>query len=130
MESSHVLTGISRVANSRPGTFYGGTLTFGQSLPEDGWYINYKQALKSQGIETYFVPAFSDSPVAPSDMYNTFPAANGLMSWDSAWPYVSEGKVRVSSAVDRQYMAAAEDSQKTFMMGSSSPFTAYTSQLI
>jgi hypothetical protein len=104
------------IANSNLGTFWGGCLTFGQSSPQIGWQINYKQALAEQGINTYFVPAFSDSPTAPSDMYSAFPVADGLMSWDSAWPWAADGKANVSCTTDEQYMAAAEAAGKTFVM--------------
>lgn len=104
--------------NSLPfvSTFYGGTLTFGASSPQIGWNENYKQALAASGIKTYFVPCFSDSSVAPSSLYDTFPVADGLFSWDTAWPYVGDGKVNVSSSVDQQLQTAAKAAKKAYMM--------------
>jgi glucan endo-1,3-alpha-glucosidase len=114
----------SFIAESHTGTFYGSTLTFGQSSPQNGWHVNYKQALSRQGINTYFIPAFSDSSIPPSDMYNAFPVVNGIMSWDSAWPWASDGKANVSCTVDQQYMTAAKEAKKTFMMRLSSPLAS------
>lgn len=102
--------------DNHQGTFYGGTLTFGASSPQIGWDENYKQALSASGIETYFVPCFSDNPGTPSSLYNTFPFVDGLFSWDSAWPYVGEGKVNVSSSVDEEFQTAAKAAKKTYMM--------------
>ena len=91
-------------------------MTFGQSSPQDGWQINYKQALASQGINTYFIPAFSDSSTPPSNMYEAFPVVDGHMSWDSSWPWASDGKANVSCDIDEQYLAAAKEAKKTYMM--------------
>ena len=104
------------VADISKGTFYGGTQSLGLASPELGWQSHYKEALAGQGIDTYFVPSFSDSSVAPSDMYNTLPVADGLSSWDSAWPWASEGKASLSDATDKEYLAAAKAAKKTFMM--------------
>jgi glucan endo-1,3-alpha-glucosidase len=52
-------------------------------------------------------------------MYNTFPVADGHMSWDSAWPWASGGKANVSCDIDEQYLAAAKAVKKTYMMRSS-----------
>jgi glucan endo-1,3-alpha-glucosidase len=104
------------MANGLPGTFYGGTLTFGLPLPQLGWQANYKQALGRQGINTYFVPSFSDSSNTPSDMYDAYPVVDGLFSWDSAWVWASDGKANLNCAVDEQYIAAAKAAKKTFMM--------------
>jgi glucan endo-1,3-alpha-glucosidase len=82
--------------NSLPfvSTFYGGNLAFGTASPQIGWDTNYRQALAASGIDTYFVPCFSDNYGASSkNMYNTFPVADGLFSWDSAWYVYSRAKL-------------------------------------
>lgn len=105
---------------SIPGTFYGGTLTFGDSSLQDGWNTNYKEALAAKGITTYFVPSFTDAVInagmAPSDIYTSFPAADGIFSWDTAWPFPADGKANVSSAVDEEFVTAAKSAGKTYMM--------------
>lgn len=98
------------------GTFYGGTETFGKASPQIGWNEDYKNGLAALGIKTYFVPCFTDSAVAPSSLYTTFPVADGQFSWDSAWPFVGQGKINVSSSVDQQILTAAKSAKKTYMM--------------
>jgi len=108
--------------NSLPfvSTFRGGDLTFGHPTPQLGWHANYKQSLSGHGIDTYFVPSFSDSSVPPSEMYDAYPVADGLFSWESAWPWASEGRAKLNCTTDDDYMAAAKAVKKTFMMPMSS----------
>lgn len=98
-------------------TFYGGTANFGEDNPNDGWQIHFKDALEDQGVETYFVPAFSDATNASSDFFSSFPVVDGAMSWDTAWPAQESGLVNVSSEIDQEYLDGAHDVDKTFMMG-------------
>lgn len=97
-------------------TFYGGTLDFGYDTVNDGWQALYTDALSAKGISTYFVPAFSDSTVAPEDMYSAFPVADGLFNWDS-WANATVGAV-VEAGTDLDYMAGAAAADKSFIMGS------------
>jgi hypothetical protein len=77
-------------------------LTFGYSSSEVGWETAYKEALASQyNIETYFVPAFLDAPVA--DFYQNYPVADGAFNWNS-WPTVAEGKIPVYTRDDVTFM--------------------------
>ena len=98
-------------------TFYGGTLTFGASSSNAGWEEYYTDALSALGIETYFVPAFSDSPDTPSEFFEDFTVVDGMMCWDCAWPATSDTPVNVSSTVDAEYLEAGHAANKTYMMG-------------
>lgn len=89
-------------------------MTFGQATPNDGWQSDYIDALSSMGHETYFIPAFSDSPSASSsDFYNDFPSVNGALSW-SCWPTVGSN-TSISATLDETYMST-RPSDKTYMM--------------
>jgi glucan endo-1,3-alpha-glucosidase len=97
-------------------TFYGGTLTFGEATPDVGWQRHYHDQLAAQGVNTYFVPSFSDAATKGSEFFDAFPNVDGVMNWDSvAWE--SEGKNEVSSAEDEAYIQGAVAAKKTFMMG-------------
>lgn len=107
-------------------------MTFGTPTAQDGWQSKFKQALAAKNIQVYFVPGFSDATVngvGASDMYKKFPVANGLFSWDSAWPYASDGKAKVSSSVDQQYLSAAKGPKKTYMMRSFHPLPPWRANL-
>ncbi|KAH8601291.1 glycoside hydrolase [Bisporella sp. PMI_857] len=106
--------GAYYMKNSLPfvSTFYGGRLGI-------DWENDYKKALSDKGISTYFVPNFGDAlqdQSDPSGLYRQFPAVDGLFSWDSAWPFIAEGKTNVSSSVDEAYITAAKEAGKSFMM--------------
>lgn len=96
----------------------------------DGWQKHYKDALAGLNppITTFFAPDFSNSPISPTDKYNTFPVVDGLFNWESAWPAVSEGRVNVSSEVDQEYLAAARAAGKPYMMRPFS-YTSFQSSL-
>ncbi|KAI9739848.1 MAG: hypothetical protein M1818_004904 [Claussenomyces sp. TS43310] len=96
-------------------TFYGGTLDFGYSSVNAGWQAEYKDALSAMGIETYFVPAFSDASVAPDDFFDEFSVADGVFNWDS-WANTTVGAT-VNAVIDRDYMAGAQAANKSFIMG-------------
>lgn len=97
-------------------TFYGGTLTFGANSPNAGWQKYYKDALSAEGIETYFVPSFSDNLNGATKFFTNFPVVDGVMSWDSAWPWTGETDTNVTTSVDQQYLSGAQAAGKTFMM--------------
>jgi len=59
-------------------------------------------------------------------MYNTFPVADALFSWDSAWPEIGDGKVNVSSSIDQSYQNAAVTAKKEYMMRNN-PFPIFPS---
>jgi glucan endo-1,3-alpha-glucosidase len=85
---------------------------------QDGWQYNFKDVLSAQGIDVYFVPSFSDSNIAPTEIFSTFPVADGFFSWDTAWPWASEGKVNVDSTLDMEYHLTAASLGQTYMMRS------------
>ncbi|CAF3482461.1 unnamed protein product [Adineta steineri] len=74
-------------------TFYGARLSFGESSPSNGWQKHYREPLQAKGIWTYFVPAFSDAMGSPTGFTYAFPVIDGVMNWDGAWPYESDGQV-------------------------------------
>ncbi|KAF8912344.1 glycosyl hydrolase family 71-domain-containing protein [Mucidula mucida] len=86
-------------------TFWGATLTFGSSTPNQGWQTQLRDALSNEGISVYFVPAFSNAPNGPTDFFSTYPVVDGRRN------------VNVSSTVDMQYHTGAINADKTFMMG-------------
>jgi glucan endo-1,3-alpha-glucosidase len=98
-------------------TFYGGTKSFGYSTANAGWQAKLKDAAKSKGINTYFVPAFDDAPVDPANFFTTFPVADGAFAWEQSWPWPSQGIANVSSTRDAAYLTAARKASKTYMMG-------------
>ncbi len=57
-------------------TFWGATLTFGSSTPNQGWQTQLRDALSNEGISVYFVPAFSNAPNGPTDFFSTYPVSN------------------------------------------------------
>ncbi|CAF3955942.1 unnamed protein product, partial [Adineta steineri] len=97
-------------------TFYGARLSFGESSPSNGWQKHYREPLQAKGIWTYFVPAFSDAMGSPTGFTYAFPVIDGVMNWDGAWPYESDGQVDVSSASDQAYLTDTHTYSKTFMM--------------
>lgn len=94
-------------------------MTFGDSSANAGWQDKFKNAY---GKPVFFIPAFSDSPVVatPSKMYSAFSVADGLFSWESAWPQIVDGKVNVSSRIDEGFQSAAVAAGKPYMMRRSS----------
>jgi glucan endo-1,3-alpha-glucosidase len=98
-------------------TFYGARMTFGESTPSNGWQKHYREPLQAKGIWTYFVPAFSDVSSGPNGFTYGYPVIDGVMNWDGAWPYESDGKVDVSSMSDKAYFIDTHTYAKTFMMG-------------
>ncbi|KZF21197.1 glycoside hydrolase family 71 protein, partial [Xylona heveae TC161] len=101
-------------------TFYGGNLNFGESSPNAGWQIHYRDALLADGIDTYFVPSFCDNSNGPNNFFENYPVVDGVMGWDSAWVPSSAGKTSVSDSIDKQYIAGARAANKTYMMPISS----------
>jgi glucan endo-1,3-alpha-glucosidase len=63
-------------------TFSGETVTFGQDNINDGWQIMVKNPLAAQGIEIYFVPAWTALP--PQGVFTSYPVLDGIFSW-TAW---------------------------------------------
>ena len=98
-------------------TFYGATQTFGEASPNEGWQVHFRDALQAEGVETYFVPAFSDAPNGPADFFSEYDMVDGVMSWDSAWPAQANGLVNVTDEIDTEYNDGAHEVDKTFMMG-------------
>ncbi|KAI0654666.1 glycoside hydrolase [Cubamyces menziesii] len=103
-------------------TFDGGAKSFGASSPNAGWQSQLKDALAADGINPFFVPDFDDYGGATYDanFFNNYPVVDGVMSWESAWPEVSEGLVNVSSAKDQTALANAHAAGKVYMMPLSS----------
>ena len=99
-------------------TFDGGSQSFGASSPGEGWQTQFKDPLAAQGINPFFVPDFDDYGGATYDatFFADYPVVDGVMSWESAWPEISEGLVNVSSAKDQAGQQAAHDAGKLYMM--------------
>jgi len=96
-------------------TFNGGSSTFGEATPNDGWQKYYVDALASMGHTSYFIPSFSDSAQADGvNFYQTFTSVNGALSW-TCWPQPSSGPAPVDTAIDEAYMAGRTSGQ-TYMM--------------
>lgn len=112
--------------NGRPflSTFNGGTMTFGQSTPNDGWNTALLQPLQAQRITPFFVPDFDDWSGYPNGFFNAFPVVDGAFSWESAWPTVGQGKVNVSDSVDQTMIETAHAAGKVYMMRKSSPYNS------
>jgi hypothetical protein len=53
----------------------------------------------------------------PNGFTYGYPVIDGVMNWDGAWPYESDGKVDVSSMSDKAYFIDTHTYAKTFMMG-------------
>lgn len=104
--------------NGRPliSTFNGGTLTFGNATPNDGWDAAFRKPLESRGISPFFVPDFDDWSGYPNGFFNAFPVVDGAFSWESAWPQVSEGKANVSDVVDVTVLRDAHAAGKIYIM--------------
>jgi len=66
-------------------TFWGATLSFGYSTPNQGWQTQLRDALNAQGIPIYFVPSFSNAPNGPSNFFQTYPVSSlfDICAWDS-----------------------------------------------
>lgn len=97
------------------GTFWGATLCFGHSTPNEGWQREYREALHADGIETYFVPSFSNAESGPHHFFEQFPVVDGVMNWE-CWPWPSDGKKSVAAKLDESYLRQARRAGKTFMM--------------
>jgi glucan endo-1,3-alpha-glucosidase len=57
-------------------------VTFGQDNINDGWQIAIKDVLAGQGIQIYFVPAWTAVPA--QGVFDSYPVLDGIMAW-SAW---------------------------------------------
>lgn len=63
-------------------TFSGEYVTLGQDTANDGWQIAIKDPLAGEGIEIYFVPAWS--AFDPTTVYQSNPVVDGVLCW-TAW---------------------------------------------
>ncbi|KAJ9199305.1 CAZyme family GH71 [Paecilomyces variotii] len=104
--------------NGKPfiSTYDGGTLTFGNATPGDGWEAAFRRPLEGMGISPFFVPDFDDWSGYPNGFFSAFPVVDGAFSWETAWPQVSEGKANVSDAVDATLLHDAHSVSKVYMM--------------
>ncbi|KAH9847549.1 glycoside hydrolase [Lenzites betulinus] len=103
-------------------TFDGGAKSFGASSPNAGWQAQFKNVLAADGINPFFMPDFDDYGGASYDanFFANYPVVDGVMSWESAWPEISEGVVNVSSAKDQTALTNARSAGKVYMMPLSS----------
>ena len=102
-------------------TFDGGSKTFGASSPNAGWQQQFKDVLSAQGINPFFVPDFDDYGGATYDstFFSNYPVVDGVFSWESAWPQITEGLVNVSDSKDQAGLQAARAANKVYMMRTS-----------
>jgi glucan endo-1,3-alpha-glucosidase len=63
-------------------TFSGETIFLGQDNLNDAWQIGVKDVVAAQGIELYFVPAWS--ALAPNGVFDSYPVLDGIFCW-TAW---------------------------------------------
>lgn len=98
-----------------PGTFWGANLTFGHRRPDRGWQVEYKDALAAKGIQTHFIPAFSDSQCSAETIFKNYKVLDGIMNWES-WPWTGGPP---DETADLGYLRAADAKYKTFMMSKS-----------
>jgi glucan endo-1,3-alpha-glucosidase len=97
-------------------TFNGGTMNFGASSVDAGWKQYFTSVLAAKGKPIFFVPNFDDSKVQPSNFFNDFPSLDGVMGWDTAWPWQGDSYKNVSSSVDAAYLSSAQQKKKVYMM--------------
>jgi glucan endo-1,3-alpha-glucosidase len=60
-------------------TFSGEGVTFGQDNANDGWQIMVKDVLAGEGIQIYFVPAWTALPA--QGIFQSHPVLDGIFSW-------------------------------------------------
>ncbi|EJF61327.1 glycoside hydrolase [Dichomitus squalens LYAD-421 SS1] len=106
-------------------TFDGGAKSFGASSPNQGWQQQFKDVLSGQGINPFFVPDFDDytgsaGSTYDSTFFSNYGSVDGVFSWESAWPEISEGLVNVSNSKDQAGLQAAHAANKVYMMPLSS----------
>ena len=97
------------------GTFIGHDVTFGEPNANLGWQRHFKDPLKSQGIDIYFMPFW---PLDANRIHDENPVADGFQVWKS-WP---EGNEEVSFNEDRIYANKGHPKGKTVMSGVSPCF--------
>ena len=94
-------------------TFSGGTESFGSSSVNEFWTSAFQQ----YNLNPYFIPNFDNVPNYPNDFFTTFPVADGVFSWETAWPAPdSPAGTNVSSSIDTQAIEEAHTAGKVYMM--------------
>ncbi|PON30855.1 hypothetical protein TGAM01_v200275 [Trichoderma gamsii] len=117
---SFLLNYISRpsyyTVSGRPlvSTYDGGFIT------NSDWLSGFKQPLQAQGINPYFIPNFGDWSGWPNNFFSTYTVADGVFSWESAWPATNTGKSNVSDSVDQNLLQQARAAGKVYLMPLSS----------
>lgn len=105
--------------NERPmsSTFKRGSMTFGQFDVNTEWQTQYKDVLKTAGIDAFFIPTYDDA-ILGSTFFDRMPVADGLMCWECAWPGESPSSElqKVSTDIDQTYLNAAKNAKKTYMI--------------
>ncbi|KAM0513208.1 hypothetical protein ACHAPE_008056 [Trichoderma viride] len=84
------------------------------------WLSDFKQPLQAQGINPYFIPNFGDWSGWPNNFFSTYTVADGVFSWESAWPATQTGKSNVSDSVDQNLLQQARAAGKVYLMPLSS----------
>ncbi|KAL7821817.1 glycoside hydrolase family 71 protein [Trichoderma gracile] len=92
----------------------------GGFIANSDWVSGFQQPLVSQGINPYFVPSFGDSSGWPNNFFSSYPSADGVFSWESAWPDPGTTISNVSDVVDQNLAQQARAANKIFMMPLSS----------
>ncbi|GME50427.1 putative glucan endo- -alpha-glucosidase agn1 protein [Neofusicoccum parvum] len=104
-------------------TFQGGRKSFDLPHPNEGWTLKFRAELQDRyGIIPFFVPDFDDHGGAAydNDFFNRYPVVDGVFSWETAWPFDSDGRNDVSSAADEIGLQCAHHAGKVYMMPMSS----------
>ncbi|KAL0478277.1 glucan endo-1,3-alpha-glucosidase [Acrasis kona] len=90
-------------------TFAGESQSFGESGPNEGWNNKIKNPLRNQGIEIFFVPAWT--AMGPNNFFDRNWVVDGAFSWNS-WP---NGGSPMTTAEDDIYMNGARQKGKAYM---------------
>lgn len=80
------------------------------------WVSDFKQPLQAQGINPYFIPNFGDWSGWPNNFFSTYTVADGVFSWESAWPATQTGQSNVSDSVDQNLLQQARTAGKVYLM--------------
>lgn len=87
------------------------------------WVSDFKQPLQAQGINPYFIPNFGDWSGWPNNFFSTYTVADGVFSWESAWPATKTGKSNVSDTDDQNLLQQARAAGKVYLMRKNLPHT-------
>ncbi|KAL7927008.1 glycosyl hydrolase family 71 domain-containing protein [Trichoderma austrokoningii] len=92
----------------------------GGFIQNSQWLSDFKQPLTAQGVNPYFIPNFGDWSGWPNNFFSTYTVADGVFSWESAWPATNTGVSNVTDSVDQNLLQQARAAGKVYLMPLSS----------